>query len=77
MEACFSGPSIALLGTLALAAQGAIIALFVALRTAYLAQIKREQELNADLTEILRPTLGVASSALERVPRDTARKSAR
>ena len=52
MEACFSAPSIALLGVVATAIQATIVTLFWLLLKAKDAQIQREQDLNDRTFEV-------------------------
>lgn len=62
---CFSPGALALLSAIGLVIQSTIIALFIALQRSKDAQIKSEQDKNADLWEVVKPSIGIANHALD------------
>lgn len=62
---CFSPGALALLAAIGGVIQAMIITLFIALQRSKDAAIKREQEQNAELWDVVRPTIGIARNALE------------
>lgn len=65
MEACFTGPSLAILGTLGTIISGAIGTMFWQIIAAKNAHIRYVEGVNADLTEIVNPALGTARGVIE------------
>jgi hypothetical protein len=74
---CFSPGALALLAAIGGVLGGTISVLFWGLIKSKDASIKREQDLNADLTEVLRPSLGIANNALDKVRRDPSGRQTR
>lgn len=69
---CFSPGALALLSAIGLVIQATIIALFVALQRSNAAtekakddHLRREQDQNAEMWDVLRPSIGIANHALD------------
>lgn len=82
---CFSPGALALLASIGLVIQATIIALFVALQKSNAAtekakdvHLQREQDQNAEMWDVLRPTIGIANHALDaKARRDPSARGAR
>lgn len=62
---CFSPGALALLAAIGGVIQATIIALFIALQRSNAAAIKRVEDQNADLWEVVKPSIGIANHALD------------
>ena len=73
MNACIDGSMLAIVGPIVVALVGAISALFGIIVKVMNERVKREQDLNADLTALLNPSIAIADSALSNVRRQRTR----
>lgn len=69
---CFTPGALALLAAIGGVIQATIIALFIALQRSHAAtekakdnHLQREQDQNADLWDVLKPSIGIANHALD------------